>query len=82
MSEVLRLGTARENGINKKDADRGLGFTREMNGVEYVRWERVDGYIKEFGFLPLVAKPDLIPGWVFYRLAMKANADGRQLTNI
>lgn len=59
--------------IHIEDAARGLGFLDVKNGVEYVRWNRVHSYLNEFGFSPLVANPDLIPEWVFWRLAMKAN---------
>lgn len=31
---------------------RGLGFTQEKNGTEYVKWERVYGYLRELGFSP------------------------------
>lgn len=51
---------------------RGLGFTQEKNGVEYVKWERVNAYLKELGFSPQVGKEDFIPENIFYRLAMKA----------
>lgn len=51
---------------------RGLGFTQTKNGVEYVRWETVNGYLKEIGFPKLLGKEDFIPENVFYRLAMKA----------
>lgn len=51
---------------------RGLGFTQEKNGVEYVKWERVGTYLKELGFSPEVGKTDFIPENIFYRLAMKA----------
>lgn len=65
---------------------RGLGFTREKNGVEYVMWDRVNKYLSEIGFphkcgnVPVseigfsqeVAKTDFIPENIFYRLAMKA----------
>ena len=33
---------------------RGLGFTQNKNGVEYVKWERVIAYLKELGFSPEV----------------------------
>lgn len=56
---------------------RGLGFakTETKNGTEYttIRWERVFGYLKEFGFDHKWSKDDFIPENVFYRLAMKAN---------
>ena len=63
---------------------RGLGFTQEKNGAEYVRWETVGRYLKEIGFpnklgkddrthFPnKLGKDDYIPENVFYRLAMKA----------
>lgn len=51
---------------------RGLGFTQEKNGVEYVRWDRVEGYLSEIGFPHKWRKDDFIPENIFYRLAMKA----------
>lgn len=51
---------------------RGLGFTQNKNGVEYVKWERVTAYLKELGFSPEVGKGGYIPENIFYRLAMKA----------
>ena len=42
-----------ENGIaylKLETVARGLGFTQEKNGVEYVKWERVNGYLAELGF--------------------------------
>ena len=51
---------------------RGLGFVQEKNGVEYVRWDRVEGYLEEFGFPHKWGKGDFIPENIFYRLAMKA----------
>lgn len=51
---------------------RGLGFTQEKNGIEYVKWERVNTYLKELGFSPEVGKESFIPENIFYRLAMKA----------
>jgi anti-repressor protein len=51
---------------------RGLGFIQEKNGIEYVRWDRVEGYLSEIGFPHKWGKDDFIPENVFYRLAMKA----------
>lgn len=51
---------------------RGLGFTQEKNGVEYVRWETIKSYLNEIGFSQLLGKEDFIPENIFYRLAMKA----------
>ena len=38
-----------------------------------VRWERVNSYLREFGFDKEVAKDDFLPENIVYRLAMKAN---------
>ena len=65
-----------ENGIaylKLETVARGLGFTQEKNGAEYVKWERVAYYLNKIGFSPKVGKDDFIPENVFYRLAMKAN---------
>ena len=58
---------------------RGLGFTREKNGVEYVMWDRVMKYLSELSFhtcvengVPTCGHDDFIPENIFYRLAMKA----------
>lgn len=56
---------------------RGLGFTQERNGVEYVRWETVFGYLKKI-FSQEVGKDDFIPENVFYRLAMKAKNEAAE----
>lgn len=51
---------------------RGLGFTRiAASGNEVIRWERVDGYLGDFG-VPTCGHDDFIPENIFYRLAMKA----------
>lgn len=57
---------------------RGLGFTQEKNGVEYVKWERVNGYLEELGFSPQVGKNGYIPENIFYRLAMKAKNEAAE----
>ena len=51
---------------------RGLGFTDNSKGSEYVRWNRVDSYLSEIGFATCGERPDFIPENIFYRLAMKA----------
>ena len=58
--------------INAEDVARGLGFVQTKNGIEYVRWERVNQYLTEFGF-PTCGENDFIPENMFYRLAMKAS---------
>lgn len=48
-----------------------LGITDKKNGVEYVRWNRVNSYLPMNS--PLVAKGDLIPEPLVYKLAFKAS---------
>jgi anti-repressor protein len=69
---IDETGTAQ---LNLEDVSRGLGFTQEKNGTEYVRWETVNEYLKSFGFSQLVGKDDFIPENIFYRLSMKAKND-------
>ena len=71
--------------FNVEDIVRGLGFTQiAKSGNVVVRWERVNKYLKSFGFIPTngdgipkvgdaVTKEDFIPENIVYRLAMKAN---------
>ena len=40
---------------------RGLGFVDERNGVEYVRWARVDKYLDELRFATSGERPTYIP---------------------
>ena len=54
--------------LNAEDVARGFGFTQMKNGVEYVKWERVNSYLASFGYFgtsaensPLVGKGDYIP---------------------
>jgi len=56
-----------------EDVAIGFGFTQEKNGVTYVKWERVNAYLKEFGFSPRVGKGSYIPESMVYRLGFKAN---------
>jgi len=58
--------------LNLEDISKGLGFTQIKNGVEYVRWERVNQYLNELKF-PTNGENGFIPENIFYRLAMKAN---------
>ena len=66
--------------INAEDSSRGLGFvmvrkervTTSGDNYSAVRWERVNGYLKQFGYPKTVGKDDYIPENIFYRLAMKA----------
>lgn len=56
MNEIMNI-----NGIECYEQDgmaylkletvaKGLGFTQEKNGVEYVKWERVKAYLGELNF--------------------------------
>lgn len=67
--------------LHIEDSARGLGFerTESKNGIEYnsIRWERVEGFLAEFGFRPRVGENGnphdyYIPENIFYRLCMKA----------
>lgn len=67
-----------ENGtaqLNLEDVSRGLGFTTvATSGNEVVRWQRVEKYLTDFGFIHTSGdgKDSFIPENIFYRLAMKA----------
>lgn len=58
--------------LKLENVARGLGFTQEKNGVEYVRWETVSKYLDELHFPNKLGKDNFIPENIFYRLAMKA----------
>lgn len=57
---------------------RGLGFTQEKHGTEYIRWETVNGHLSELGFPNKLGKEDFIPENIFYRLAMKAKNEAAE----
>lgn len=58
--------------LKLENVARGLGFTQMKSGTEYVRWDRIEGYLCEMGFPHKWGKGDYIPENIFYRLAMKA----------
>lgn len=58
--------------LRLEDVAHGLGFTQTKNGIEYVRWETIDKYLRDLGFSQQVGKDSYIPENIFYRLAMKA----------
>ena len=66
---IDKEGTAQ---LNLEDVSKGLGFTQVKNEKDYVRWERVNEYLKEYGF-PTSGENDFIPENIFYLLAMKAS---------
>lgn len=85
MGEVITIGNvsgyiAKDGSawLNAEDVARGWGFTQTKNGVEYVKWERVNGYLKEFGFSPQVGKGDFLPENMVYRLGFKASNEVAQ----
>jgi len=68
--------------VNAEDTAIGFGWTQEKNGKMYVKWERINGYLEEFGFSKEVGKNDYIPESLFYRLGMKAsNARAEKFQN-
>lgn len=61
--------------LNLEDVARGLGFKQIKNGIEYIRWERIKGYLKEFGFSTCGENGEIveyIPENIFYKLCFKA----------
>ena len=58
--------------LRLEDVARGLGFTQTKNGLEYIRWETIDKYLRDLGVSQQVGKDSYIPENIFYRLAMKA----------
>lgn len=78
MNELLNIkgvNCYEEDGVaylDLEDVARGLGFTQDKNGVEYIRWETVDKFLRSLGIPNKMGKGDFIPENVFYRLAMKA----------
>lgn len=61
--------------MNAEDTAVGFGWTRIKHGKEYVKWDRLNSYIKDIGFSPQVGKNDFIPETLFYLLGMKASND-------
>ena len=66
--------------LNAEDVARGWGFTQiAKSGNEVVRWERLNGYLKEFCFIPTsgddIGKDDFLPENIVYRLGFKASND-------
>lgn len=61
--------------LNAEDSSRGLGFVQvhkervTTSGYNYsaVRWDRVNGYLKQFGYPKEVGKDDYIPENMFCR---------------
>lgn len=86
MANIMTIGNVRgyiaKDGnawLNAEDVARGWGFTQVKNGAEYIRWETVNSYLKEFGFSQQVGKDDFLPENMVYRLGFKANNERAQL---
>lgn len=83
--EIVNLygvrGYVDENGtvqLNLEDVSRGLGFTDNSKGTEYIRWNVVRQYLCDIGFSQKVAKDMFVPENTFYRLAMKARNEAAE----
>lgn len=61
--------------LNAEDVARGWGFVDNTKGKEYVKWDRINNYLKEFGFSTQVSKEDFLPENIVYRLGFKASND-------
>lgn len=75
ITNILGVDCYERNGtayLKLETVARGLGFTDNSKGTEYVRWNTVRQYLGEIGFSQEVAKDSFIPENAFYRLAMKA----------
>lgn len=62
--------------LHIEDVARGLGFTEQKDGVEYVRWRTVDSHLSNLAFATSCENGNphdyYIPENIFYRLCMKA----------
>ena len=62
--------------LHIEDVARGLGFTEQKDGVEYVRWRTVDSHLSSLAFATSCESGNphdyYIPENIFYRLCMKA----------
>ena len=79
MKDIITIQNVRgycdENGtawLNAEDVARGLGWTQDKNGVEYIRWETINGYLADFNFPKKVGKGDFISENMLYRLIWKS----------
>jgi phage antirepressor YoqD-like protein len=72
-NELFEVSIKLENGEFAFDAEtvaKSLGIVQTKNDMEYVRWERVNEYLKNS---PQVGKGDFIPESAVYKLAFKAS---------
>ncbi|QNK86473.1 ORF6C domain-containing protein [Sporosarcina sp. resist] len=73
-NDLFEVGVTLENGevlFEIEHVARCLGLTEMKNGMEYVRWKRVNNYLPSHS--PQVAKGDLIPEALVYKLSFKAS---------
>jgi anti-repressor protein len=73
-NELFEVSAKIENGQILFDVEQVaicLGITTKVGGKTYVRWKRVNSYLPKD--LPQVAKGDLIPEPLVYKLAFKAS---------
>jgi len=70
-----KLNEDKSISMNAEDTAIGFGWSREKNGKLYVTWDRMNGYISDFGFPQKCGKDDYIPESLFYLLGMKASSD-------
>ncbi|MGM0260502.1 phage antirepressor KilAC domain-containing protein [Enterococcus sp. AZ102] len=73
-NNLFALEVKTENGEPMFDVEtvaKSLGFTQVKNEKEFVRWERVNDYLKKYS--PQVGKGDFISEPMVYKLAFKAN---------
>lgn len=59
--------------VSAEDSAIGFGWYQIKGDKKYPKWERMNGFISEFGFSPQVGKDDYIPESLFYILGMKAS---------
>lgn len=91
MNEILKISNVhgyldKKDGtayLNAEDVARGFGFTQvAKSGNVVVRWERVNRYLSEFGFIPTcgdgVKAGDFLPENMVYRLGFKASNEVAQ----
>ncbi|EOA7300369.1 phage antirepressor [Enterococcus faecium] len=73
-NNLFELEVKTENGETLFDVEtvaKSLGFTQSKNGKDFVRWERVNEYLKKYS--PKLGKGSFISEPMVYKLAFKAN---------
>jgi prophage antirepressor-like protein/Holliday junction resolvase RusA-like endonuclease len=76
-NDTFEVKVKDNNGLLEFDAEyiaKSLGFVQEKGNKSYIRWERINKYLSDFGFSPFVGKGDFIPEHYVYLLAMKADS--------